>query len=218
MNVIKKVFNSDHANTYDQKAKKSKWLDPRIIFGLTYEYISPGESILDIGIGTGLSSELFYRVGLKIYGLDFSPEMLACCAAKNMAVELKEHDLHEMPYPFDTDSINHAVCTGVTHLFEDIGPILDEVSRITRLNGFFSFVVPYSKDGKNRIKHISPPHAPSGKIPMYSYPDSTVQALIKEHGFVPVHELLFEASSIAHHYAHYKAYVIQNKKIGGNSL
>ena len=218
MNTIKKVFNSDHANTYDQKAKKSNWLDPRIIFGLTYEYIEPGESVLDIGIGTGLSSELFYRAGLKIYGLDFSPEMLACCAAKNMTADLKEHDLHNTPYPFDTDSIDHAVCTGVTHLFSDIGPILGEVSRITRLNGFFSFVVPHCKDGESRVKHVSPLYAPSENFSMYSYPDSTVQALIKKHGFAPIHELLFEASSIAHQHAHYKAYVIQNKKDGGISL
>ncbi|MGD9161174.1 MAG: class I SAM-dependent methyltransferase [Desulfobacteraceae bacterium] len=218
MNTIKKVFNSDHANKYDQKTKDLKYLDPQIIFGLTCRYINPGETILDIGIGTGLSSELFFRAGLKVYGLDFSPEMLACCAAKNMTADLKEHDLHNTPYPFDTDSINHAVCAGVTHMFEDINPILGEVSRIIRPNGFFSFVVPHCRNGENRVKHLSPPNAQSEKIPIYSYSGSTIQALLKEHVFYPVHELLFESSSVAHQHAQYKAYVIQNKKDGGNSL
>jgi len=39
----------------------------------------PSEKLLDIGIGTGLASIHFSDVGLWVYGLDVSQEMLAAC-------------------------------------------------------------------------------------------------------------------------------------------
>ena len=56
---MKSIFRSDHAKMYDQKADAASWLDPTIIFGRAYRFVKQGESLLDISIGTGLSSELF---------------------------------------------------------------------------------------------------------------------------------------------------------------
>lgn len=47
-----------------------------LLFGLSYEYLTPGQRLLDVGIGSGVSSQSFARAGLEIYGLDFSPAML----------------------------------------------------------------------------------------------------------------------------------------------
>ena len=41
---------------YDKKAEEYDWRGPEVAFGLAYAFVNPGESILDIGIGTGLSS------------------------------------------------------------------------------------------------------------------------------------------------------------------
>ena len=49
-----------------------------------------------------------------------------------MTVTLKRHDLTDTPYPFDPDTMDHVVCTGVLHLFEDIRPIFQELSRIIK--------------------------------------------------------------------------------------
>ena len=130
-----KPFSAGHAEQYDRKATEAEWLDPEIVFGLAYPFVAPGDSILDIGIGTGLSSALFSRAGLKVYGMDASKDMLDVCRKKNMAERLEVHDLRTPPYPFENTSINHAVCTGVMHLFASLDVIFAETARIMKKNG-----------------------------------------------------------------------------------
>ena len=208
MTAVQKEFNLNHANNYDQKASKSKWLDPAIVFGMSYRFIQPGESLLDVGIGTGLSSELFYKAGLKIHGIDFSPEMLACCRAKQMACRLLEHDLSVTPYPFGDSTMDHAVCTGVTHLFEDITPIFKELQRILKPGGIFAFVVRDCREDESRTGQIVPAHATDKKITFFAYSKGHIDNLLNSHGFNPVHELNFTASAIGRKTAQYKAYVV----------
>ncbi len=78
---------------YDHQARQNHW-HPEALFGLCYEYVQPGNCLLDIGTGTGLAAEPFARAGLQVSGFDNSPEMLAVCRAKGFAVELKQHDIH----------------------------------------------------------------------------------------------------------------------------
>ena len=75
-------MNSIHDNLYDRKAEEYNWRGPEIIFGLAYPYTNQGESLLDMGIGTGLSSEPFAGAGLKVYGMDISEKMLDICRDK----------------------------------------------------------------------------------------------------------------------------------------
>ncbi len=48
----------------------------------------PGQVILDIEIGTGLSSALFYRAGLKVEGMDVSDTTIEACRKKRGAARL----------------------------------------------------------------------------------------------------------------------------------
>lgn len=129
------------ASEYDRNKDAQGWRGPEVIFGLMYAFISPGDSLLDIGIGTGLGSLLFYKAGLRVYGMDMAPNMLEICAGKAFTEDLKVHDLKKEPYPYSASSLNHAVCIGVMNHFEDLGPIFREVSRILKINGVFGFIV-----------------------------------------------------------------------------
>jgi len=64
------------ARDYDRKAEQYDWRGPEVAFGLSYAFVSPGQSLLDIGIGTGLSSILFHKARLGVHGMDLSAEML----------------------------------------------------------------------------------------------------------------------------------------------
>ncbi len=209
MNTIKKIFTSDRAKYYDKKAMKSQWLDPAIVFGLTYRFIHPNESLLDIGIGTGLSSELFFKAGLRIFGIDFSPEMLACCREKQMAEALKEHDLSVLPYPFAANSMDHAVCTGVTHLFEDLSPIFHETARILKPNGMFAFVVAECDEGEERAITVTPPDASHDKkVRIFRYCEKDMKQLLASYQFHKIYDLEFQASAIANRPGRYRALAV----------
>ena len=71
---------------YDKQAEVSGWFGPEVVFGLAYTHVHPGQTILDIGIGTGLGSVLFRKAGLKIHGMDISPEMLDTCRRKGVYI------------------------------------------------------------------------------------------------------------------------------------
>ena len=209
MTTARKIFNSDHVNEYDKNAEKAKWLDPAIVFGMAYRFVKPGDHLLDIGIGTGLSSQLFYKAGVEIYGIDFSPKMLACCRSKKLAKDLKEHDLSTTPYPYGADSMDHAVCTGVTHLLKDMAPIFQELGRILKPGGIFAFVVPDCREDEPRVIRMDSHDSPREKITFFSYSRMHINRLLDLFGFTRIFDLTFEASAIGHRTAQYKAYVVQ---------
>jgi predicted TPR repeat methyltransferase len=132
---------SSLASHYDSEAEEYDWRGPEVVFGLSYSFVNPGESVLDIGIGTGLGSVLFHKAGLHVYGMDVSTEMLEACRSKGFAVDLKKHDLKAEPYPYGEASLDHAVCLGVLNFFKDLKIVFREVARILRDNGIFVFVV-----------------------------------------------------------------------------
>lgn len=128
------------AREYDHSAEAKGWR-PEIVFGLAYDYVRPGESVLDIGIGTGLASVPFHKAGLRVLGMDASGDMLAACRDKGIAEDLRKHDLLEAPYPFPSDSVDHVICVGVLNHFADVRVVFTEASRLLRDGGTFSFTV-----------------------------------------------------------------------------
>lgn len=142
--TIKKPFTGEHAAQYDRRTDQVGWLDPDILFGLAFRHVFPGETLLDVGIGTGLASILFHKAGLKVIGLDRSGEMLSLCRQKGFAAELLEQDITAPPYPLADGAVDHAVCSGLLHAFDDLSVIFGEVGRVMRKGGTFAFAITYS--------------------------------------------------------------------------
>jgi len=120
---------------YDEEAQATGWHGPAVVFGLAFRYTKPGQTLIDIGIGTGLGSALFHKAGLNVTGMDISEEMLGACRKKGFAARLVHHDLTVSPYLFGDASCDHAVSTGVFQFFESLDPVFGEVSRILRGGG-----------------------------------------------------------------------------------
>lgn len=133
---------------YDNSARQYGWYTPEVLFGLMHERIEPGQEILDMGIGTGLSAVPFSKAGLAVFGLDGSRKMLDRCTEKGITAELKQHDISSVPIPYDDDSFDHVVASGVFHLIGELGDTFCEAARVMRRGGAFGFSLEVLRDDR----------------------------------------------------------------------
>ena len=177
--------------TYDDEAEATGWYGPEVAFGLTYAYVQPGQSILDIGIGTGLGSVLFQKAGLEVYGMDISPQMIDACRSKGFT-SLQLHDLTKSPYPYDSDSMDYAICSGVLNFFSDLTPIFQEVGRILRNGGLYVFVVGDRNEDEAHEITVEDEHTKSNETEkMYMHSSEQIDIWVKRLGFELMRSLPF---------------------------
>ena len=182
-------------NEYDKRIKEYGWVGSEVAFGLAYEFTSPGQTILDVGIGTGLGSVLFHRAGMVVYGLDNSDEMLDICRRKGFASDLQLHDMKKLLYPYDGESIDHAVCIGVLQYFENIQPIIVEVARIIRESGVFVFTVMDRSPSESAAMVLGPEITDSGSTDtIYRHSTAQISEYLQACGFESVKFLEFNMS------------------------
>jgi predicted TPR repeat methyltransferase len=176
---------------YDKEAVATGWYGPEVAFGLIYAHVHPGQSMLDIGIGTGLGTVLFRKAGLKVHGMDISPKMLDVCRSKGIT-SLRLHDLSKPPYPYDSESMDHAVCTGVFNFFSDLSPVFQEASRIIRNGGLFVFVVGDRSEKEAHAIEVGGEHTKSEKtVTMFLHSEKQIAELLARYGFEPLRDLSF---------------------------
>ena len=141
----------DIASDYDNILKQYSWHAPEIIFEALSDYLQAGAKLLDIGIGTGASSQRFYKEGIEIYGLDNSEELLAVCKSKNISENLVLCDLLNDEIPFQNVSFNYIICSGVLHFFSDLRLIFKKVNAILKKRGLFIFTIIENSENINLI-------------------------------------------------------------------
>ena len=140
------------ASQYDKEVKAYNSYGHDVIFGMSFEFVNADEKLLDIGIGTGLASMQFAEVGLKVYGLDTSQEMLAACRSKSFTKELKRCDMTREPIPYKDRYFDHVVCCGVLHFVSDLENLFSEVKRVIRRGGIFAFTIAPQETAGGYIK------------------------------------------------------------------
>ncbi|WP_268240455.1 demethylmenaquinone methyltransferase [Mangrovihabitans endophyticus] len=95
--------------------------------------LRPGERVLDVGAGTGVSTVEFERAGAFAVGADLSTGMLRAGRQTGRAVPLVAGDALRLPFPdgtFDAVTISFALRNVV-----DTGAALRELGRVTRVGG-----------------------------------------------------------------------------------
>ena len=128
-----------YAADYDAQVVAYDCYLAEALFGLCYDFVRPGQNLLDLGIGSGLSAAPFARAGLRVSGMDFAPAMLDLCRAKGIAVDLRQHNLCQLPWPYDPASFDHTVCCGVFHFIADLEPVFRGAADVLRPGGLFAF-------------------------------------------------------------------------------
>jgi ubiquinone/menaquinone biosynthesis C-methylase UbiE len=175
------------AAQYDQQVREYNSYGHDALFGMSFEYVNPGDCLLDIGIGTGLASQSFAKMGLEVYGCDGSTEMLKVCESKAFAKELKVLNIHIKPLPYSDSFFDHVICCGVLHFFDELETILKEVLRIIKPKGVFAFTVAAQTSEEkaatddNSQGYLKAP-TPWG-VPIFKHSSGYITNLLRSSGF-----------------------------------
>ena len=100
--------------------------------------LRPGESVLEVGVGTGLSLPLYPR-NVRVTGIDVSREMLAKARARASVAALEnveallEMDAEAMGFP--DASFDKVVAMYVVSVVEDPLRLLEELHRVCKADG-----------------------------------------------------------------------------------
>lgn len=184
--------NSSYVEYYDEEAEATAWYGPEVIFGLVYIFIQPGQKVLDIGIGTGLSSKLFHDFGMNIYGMDISEEMLEAVRIKKISQNLTRLDLTKIPFPYEDNFFDLVVSEGVFQFFGDLQPIFMETSRIMKKDGYFAFIVGHRTSGEDSAVIIGSEHTGSDRtVTMYRHFDEQISHWLSEASLREIRSLEF---------------------------
>jgi ubiquinone/menaquinone biosynthesis C-methylase UbiE len=165
------------AGIYDEMSTLVENHGHEVLFGLAYEYLSPGGAVLDVGIGTGLSSFLFHKAGLKVYGVDGSEKMLEICREKGFAAELRLCDLEAEKWSYQDGQFENAIACGIFHFYRELDVFFKETSRVMKKDGTFSFTVMMSEDDLQQYND-----ADSGVL-IYYHDDFQIIELLNKYGF-----------------------------------
>ncbi len=173
-----------YAADYDKQVLAYGCYITDVLFGLCYEYLQPGEKLLDAGIGSGLSSFHFEKAGLEVHGMDFSPAMLEICRAKNFTASLKQHDLQEAPWPFADGSFSVLVCCGVFHFIHGLESVFSEAWRVLESGGIFAFTTKVYSAQETCQQEVFREN--SGDFEIYSHAPRVIETLLEKEAFTPL--------------------------------
>lgn len=173
----------ESAENYDDQVKVYKSYPHDVLFGMSYEIVKPGDKIIDLGIGTGLASINFAKMGLDVYGLDSSDEMLNMCRSKSFTKELIKNNFRDGKLPFNELSFDHVISCGVFHFFEDLKNIFSETGKILKSGGLFGFTISPGNADKEFTKIMT-----GWKVPIYQHSTKYVETILSENGMQIIKE------------------------------
>ncbi len=117
----------------------------------------PGETLLDIGCGTGASLQPFLEFGLQVTGIDPSPYMLDIAIANIMnRVDFYRGFAEDLP--FDDNSFNYATLITSLEFVEAPLQALEEACRVAKDKVFIGVLNRYAIKGfQRRVKGLFVP-------------------------------------------------------------
>lgn len=131
---IKKIY-AGYSNVYDVIFKA--FFYPRIKHAIHSMGITPGDKILDVGVGTGLSLPLFPK-HCKVVGIDLSSAMLKKARQKIKKLNLKHIELLEMDAThlhFPDNTFDKVFISHVVSVVPDPYRMMSEVKRVCKKDG-----------------------------------------------------------------------------------
>jgi SAM-dependent methyltransferase len=154
------VFDFHDAQNYAESLLKQRnrcmlALENQLMLNLLQPAV--GESVLDIGCGTGISLEPLLDCGLNTTGIDPSPYMLEIASDKlGQKADLYRGFAEDLP--FDDNSFNHATFFTSLEFVDDPAKAIEEACRVAKDRVFIGFLNSYALKGiQRRLQGIFTP-------------------------------------------------------------
>jgi SAM-dependent methyltransferase len=154
------IFDFHDAKRYDEwllnrKNRIAADLESRLMMGMLDP--AQGESVLDIGCGTGASSLPLLERGLDVTGIDPSPYMLDIMST-TLGHRVSLYRGYAEDLPFDDNSFNHACLFTALEFVDDPQKALEEAFRVAKDRVFIGVLNRYALMGiGRRVKGIFTP-------------------------------------------------------------
>jgi ubiquinone/menaquinone biosynthesis C-methylase UbiE len=178
----------DIASEYDDMVQLYKWNAPDLIFKNLSEVIKHPCKMLDVGCGTGVSSEQFYNLGVELYGLDNSAELIEVCKSKGKFEEVRLFDILNEPIPYPDSMFDSVICSGVLHFFSDLQSIFQKIINVLKPGAKFAFTFK-----ENEINQDSIYCENINGIEMYHHSYNYIQSIAETNNLTLLKEQTFES-------------------------
>jgi ubiquinone/menaquinone biosynthesis C-methylase UbiE len=150
--MMKKALFNDRAGQYElwyqtPEGQYANTLEKELFLKLVQP--KSGQSVLDIGCGTGHNLAFFKELELKAAGIDASKPMLDI-ASKKLNTDAELHWGHAEELPFNNDSFDIVTLITVLEFVSDPIKVLKEAGRVTRAQIYLGILNKISLLGINR--------------------------------------------------------------------
>jgi ubiquinone/menaquinone biosynthesis C-methylase UbiE len=88
------------------------------------------KSVLDVGTGSGLFAEAFFKRGVTVAGIDANPDMLPVARGYVPKADFRQAEAEQLPYP--DDSFDLVFMGLLLHESDEPIKVLQETYRVTR--------------------------------------------------------------------------------------
>lgn len=131
-------------NFYDEVYRGGDIRDNALLYRWIARLIDAGrgESLLDVGCGTGCSFKSLNTINVKMFGLDISIEALKKLKKSNPEINLCSGDGERLP--FADGSFDKVISLGSIEHFPDPGKGLAQICRVLKPKGRALFILPNS--------------------------------------------------------------------------
>ncbi len=170
---VRHLFDNCARNFEETLVKKLEYRTPELLFNAVYPYLKKEMTILDLGCGTGLGSELYRPYAAYLAGMDASPRMLALAAAKDTYQKLSQQDINR-PWNLDRHFDLIYSCDCFVYI-GDLLPVLSEAALHLKSKGILAFSVEELPEGQGDFRLL-----PAGR---YAHSKSYLEKLLDQLGF-----------------------------------
>lgn len=106
------------------------------------EYVTEGDTLVDLGCGTGNFCKLAALKFKKVYGLDFATECVEIARKREIPnAEFRVFDLNQASLPFPDQSVDTIVAIVTLDYVCNLNSLITDISRILKNDGNFIFQV-----------------------------------------------------------------------------